>query len=79
MWDVTHGKPPAASSEGMEGQDRIPINKGDVIGMKPRIMMVFWEYIFYKFYSFIFIRPVPFILIIFFNIFFLIYIILTPF
>ena len=74
MWDVTHGKPPAASSEGMEGQDKIPINKGDVIGMKmPRIMMIFWKYIFYIFYFFISIRPVPpppFILIIFFNIFF---------
>ena len=74
MWDVIHGKPPAASSEGMEGQDKIPTNKGDVIGMKmPRIIMVFWKYIFYKFYSFIFIRsvpPPPFIIIIFLIFFF---------
>ena len=31
MWDVTRGKPRAASSEGMEGQDKIEINKIEVI------------------------------------------------
>ena len=59
----TRGKPCAASSEGMEGQDEIETDEVDIIGMKvkamPRIMMVLWQHIFHEPYSFIFIRPVP--------------------
>jgi len=32
VWDATPGKPRAASSEGMEGQDEIEADEVDIIG-----------------------------------------------
>ena len=49
MGDVIYGKPCVASSEGMEGQNKIEINKINISEMKVkvmhRIMMVLWQHI----------------------------------
>ena len=55
-WDATRGKPRAATSEGMEGQDKIEAGGFDAIKDEDEVDV---QHIFYEIYSSIFIRSIP--------------------